>query len=155
FTFASDGRTLITAGRRTGLNFWALPGLTNQSFVKGVTVAEGRFNTNNLVCLANGKGMVVGTPDNGVIFTDRHGTRAPRDPIKEGKDQPVKLAVDAKGERLAVAWTGAGITVHVVATGVLLDRFKDSGGPFALSPDGRWLARAENSDIVLVPIASQ
>ena len=63
-----------------------------------------------------------------------------------------------------MAWTdGAGFTVHDVASGALLDRFKDSPfalgpeqfiTPFALSPDGRWLARQENADIVLQPIAS-
>ena len=42
-----------------------------------------------------------------------------------------------------------------MASGALLDKFKDSGTPFALSPDGRWLARVENADIVMLPIASK
>src|SRR5207249_11698901 len=64
--------------------------------------------------------------------------------------------ITADGQRIAVAWTGGGgITIHDVASGALVDRFKDSHVPFALSPDGRWLARAENDDIVLLPIASR
>ena len=155
FTFSPDGRALVTAGQKTGLDFWELPGRTHRSFVRGVTAFDARFNAHNLVYLAEGQGLAIGTRDNGVVFTDQYGVRSPRAPITEGKDQPVTLAIDARGERLAVAWSGAGVTIHDVATGTLLDRFKNSGSPFALSPDGRWLARAENADIVLVPIASK
>ena len=41
---------------------------------------------------------------------------------------------------------GAGITVHDVTNGALLDKFKDAGAPFALRPDGHWLARAEGAE---------
>ena len=52
-----------------------------------------------------------------------------------------------------MSWNdGGGITVHDVSGGTLLERFDES--PFALSPDGRWLARAELADVVLHPIAS-
>jgi WD40 repeat protein len=151
FTFSPDGRTLLTAGFQKGLDFWDVPGNAHLSFVEGLTVSQSGFD--RAVYLPDGQGLAVGTRDHGVVFTDKHGIRTPRVPITQGSSQPTKLAIDAKGQRIAVAWTGdAGITVHDVATGALLERFKDSA--FALSPDGRWLAREENSEIVLLPIAS-
>jgi len=155
FTFSPDGRTLLTAGTKTGLNFWDVPGQAHLSCVDGLTVSG--FDLDKALYLPDGQGLVVGTRE-GVVFTDAQGARTPRTPrapITQGKSQPARLVLDAAGQRIAVAWTdGAGITVHDVATGALLDQFKDSPAPFALRPDGRWLARAENSDIVLLPIAS-
>ena len=53
------------------------------------------------------------TRDHGVVFTDTHGIRTTRAPITQGSSQPTRLAIDADGHRIAVAWTeGAGITVH-------------------------------------------
>jgi WD40 repeat protein/tRNA A-37 threonylcarbamoyl transferase component Bud32 len=151
FTFSSDGQTLLTAGLRTGLDFWNLPGICHLSSVESLTVSDSGFD--NAVYLANGQGLAVGTRDHGVVFTDTHGSCAARAPITQGSSRPTKLAISARGQRIAVAWTdGAGITVHDVASGRLLDKFK--GSPFALSPDGRWLACQESSDIVLRPIAS-
>jgi WD40 repeat protein len=40
-----------------------------------------------------------------------------------------------------------------MASGTLLEKSK--GSHFALSPDGRWFARLENSELVLLPIASE
>src|SRR5262249_14308277 len=78
-----------------------------------------------------------------------------RAPITQGSSQPTRLAISGNGQRLAVAWTdGAGTTVHDAASGALLGRLQDSNPTFALSPDGKWLARAENGDIVLLPIPS-
>jgi serine/threonine protein kinase/WD40 repeat protein len=151
FTFSLDGRTLLTAGFQRGLDFWDVPGNGHLSFVEGLTVSQAGFD--KAVYLPDGHGLAVGTRDHGVVFTDKHGIRTPRAPITQGASQPTKLAIDAEGQRIAVAWTGgAGITVHDVASGALLERFSDSA--FALSPDGRWLAREENSEIVLLPIAS-
>jgi eukaryotic-like serine/threonine-protein kinase len=96
----------------------------------------------------------VGTRDYGVVFTDAHGIRANRVAITQGSSQPTELAVSTDGKRIAVAWTNdGGITIHDVASGALVNRFERS--PFALSPDGRWLAHTESSDIVLRPIASR
>ena len=55
-----------------------------------------------------------------------------------------------------MSWTdGAGITVHDTASGTLLQTFDGSGNsPFAVSPDGGWLARHELAEIVLHPIGS-
>ncbi len=54
-----------------------------------------------------------------------------------------------------MAWAGAaGITVHDAASGSLLNRFQGSNPTFALSPDGKWLAREEDSDLVLLPVAA-
>jgi WD40 repeat protein len=90
-----------------------------------------------------------------VVFTNAQGIRTSRAPITQGSSRPRRLALSAGGERIAVAWAdGAGITVHDAASGALLDRFKDSSPIFAISPDGKWLARPEGSDIVLLPIAS-
>ena len=151
FTFSPDGRTLLTAGSKTGLEFWDVPGNCHLSSVPGLTVSEAGFE--KAVCLPDGKGLALGTRDHGVVFTDTHGIRTARPPITHGSCQPTKLVTNADGERIAVAWTdGAGITVHDLASGVLLESFTDS--PFALSPDGRWLARQESSEIVLLPIAS-
>jgi serine/threonine protein kinase/WD40 repeat protein len=152
-TFGLDGRTLLTANPKAGLDFWDVLGKCHLSSLEDLTVGDdvGRFD--KAVYLPDGQGIAVGTRDHGVVFADTQGVRTDRAPITQGSSQPTKLAISANGRRIAVAWTGgAGITVHDAASGALLDRFKDSA--FALSPDGRWLARQENSDIVLLPIAS-
>jgi eukaryotic-like serine/threonine-protein kinase len=151
FAFSLDGCTLLTAGNRTGLDFWDVPRNRHRSAVEGLAVSESAFDT--AVYLPDGKGLAVATRDHGVVFTDTQGIRTARAPITLGNSQPTKLAISASGQRIAVAWTdGGGITVHDAASGALLETFKDS--PFALSPDGRSLARCENSEIVLLPIAS-
>jgi WD40 repeat protein len=135
-----------------------------------LTVAQDANKFDKVVYLPDGQGLAVATLDRGVVFTDTQGNRTGRAPITQGSSQPTKLALStlltlhsppaAEGEGrvrgvLAVAWTeGAGITVHDAASGALLDQFKDANPPFALSPDGKWLARQENGDIVLLPIAS-
>ncbi len=150
--FSSDGQTLLTAGPKTGLEFWDLAGNSHRSSVGGLTVSESWSDVAGY--LPDGKGLVVGTRDYGVVFTDADGTRTNRAAITQGSSQPTELAVSADGKRIAVAWTNdGGITIHDVASGALVDRFERS--PFALSPDGRWLARVERSDIVLRPIASR
>jgi serine/threonine protein kinase/WD40 repeat protein len=157
FTFSPDGRNLLTADRQTGLDFWDLPGNQHQSFVESARVSD-RLTPHDLhdrvVYLANGQGLIVGT-DQGVIFTDLHGSRTPHAPITQQDSKPTKLSLSADGQRIAVAWTGsAGTTVHNVASGALLARFKDANPILALSPDGNWLGRLENDDIVLLPIPS-
>jgi serine/threonine protein kinase/WD40 repeat protein len=154
FTFSPDGRTLLTADRETGLDFWDVPGNRHLSSVKDVKLADGSFKFDKAVYLPNGQGLAVGS-DQGIVFTDEHGIRTSRAPITQGSSKPIKLAISANGQRIAVAWTdNAGTTVHDAASGALLVRFKDADPTFVLSPDGRWLARQENSDIVLQPIAS-
>ncbi len=151
FTFGADGRTLLTAGYRTGVEFWDVQGKRHLSSVPGLTVDESGFD--NALTLPDGQGFALGTRDHGVVFADSHGKRTDRVPITHGTSQPTKLAISSSGHRIAVAWTGgAGIAVYDTASAALLDTFKES--PFALRPDGRWLARHENSEIVLVPIAS-
>ncbi len=151
--FSPDGRTLITADPKTGLDYWDVPEKHHLFSVDGLRVSE-KSRSDQVVYLPDGQGLAVATCDHGVVFTDTRGTRTSRAAITQGKSQPTKLAINANGQqRIAVAWSGgAGITVHDVASGALVARFKDS--IFALSPDGRWLAVQENSDIVLLPIAS-
>jgi serine/threonine protein kinase/WD40 repeat protein len=148
FTFSPDGRTLLTAGRKMGLDFWDIVECRHLAYVPGVAVSGS--TADSAVYLADGHGLVVGTRDQGVVFTD---SGAPRPPITQGSSQPAKLELAANGQRLAVAWTGAaGITVHDMAGGAPVVTFKDANTCFALSPDGRWLARQENFEIVLLPI---
>ncbi len=81
--------------------------------------------------------------------------RHPNDPrpISRGSSRPKELDIDAAGHWIAVGWTEpAGITVHDAVTGALAGTFEDS--PFALSPDGRWLARTERGIVVLEPLGS-
>jgi WD40 repeat protein len=152
FAFSPDGRTLLTACGDSRLEFWDLPAKTRLSSAKGLAVPESGFD--KVLYLPGGSSLALSTRDHGVVFTDSRGARSSRAAITRGKSQPVKLAASARGDRLAVAWTGsAGITVHDLATGALLERFP--GSPFALRPDGRWLACSENSEIALVPIASK
>jgi serine/threonine protein kinase/WD40 repeat protein len=151
--FSPDGRTVVTAGIQGGLDFWDLASRTHRSFVKGLTVGQGGLDT--VVYLPDGQGLLVGTREHGVVFTDMHGVRTDRAPITQGSSHPIRLAIDAGGQRIAVAWTGGGITVHDLASGAILEKFQDNTAPFAFSPDGRWLARSENTDIVLLPIASK
>jgi serine/threonine protein kinase/WD40 repeat protein len=152
FTFSPDGRTLLTADHKTGLDFWDVRRKRHLSSVDGLRVSEKSGFDQVVVYLPDGQGLAVGTRD-GVVFTNRRGIRTTRAPITQGSSQPRKLAIDASGKRIAVAWSdGAGITVHDLVSGALLGKFGDS--PFALSPDGRWLAVQENADIVLLPIAS-
>jgi serine/threonine protein kinase/WD40 repeat protein len=153
-TFSPDGRTLVTACPKTGLDFWDVPSNRHLSSVQGLTVSPDADRLDKAVYLANGQGLAVATSDRGVVFADTQGVRTTRAPITQGSSQPTRLAIAVNGQRLAVAWTDGGITIHDTASGALLHRFKDSAVPFALSPDGRWLARQENSDIVVLPIAA-
>jgi eukaryotic-like serine/threonine-protein kinase len=169
-TFSPDGRTLLTACPATGLDFWDVPGNRHLSSVEGLAVGQDANPFDKAVYLPDGQGLAVATRDGGVVFTDMQGSRTTRAPITQGSSRPIRLAIStpltlpsppaAGGEGrvrgvLAVAWTeGAGTTVHDSASGALLERFKDANPTFALSPDGKWLAREENADIVLLPIAS-
>jgi serine/threonine protein kinase/WD40 repeat protein len=153
FAFTPDGRTVVTAGVQHGLDFWEMPRNVHRSFVPGLIVDQA--GSDNLACLPGGQGLVVGTRNQGILFTDMQGNRIKRDPITHGSSTPRKLAIDAVGKRIAVAWTGGVITVHDLASGKVIEQFKDTTAPFVLSPDGRWLARSENQELVLLPIASK
>jgi WD40 repeat protein/serine/threonine protein kinase len=154
-TFSPDGRTLLTASPKAGLDFWDVLGKRHRSFVEDLTVGPDADRFDKAVYLPDGQGLAVATRDRGVVFTDTQGNRTPRDPITQGSSQPARLEISGNGQRLAVTWTGCiGTTVHDASSGAVLDRFKDAHPTFALSPDGKWLAREENADIVLLPIAS-
>jgi serine/threonine protein kinase/WD40 repeat protein len=148
--FSPDGRTLLTADSKTGLTFRDVPGNRDLSTVAGLAVSKSGFD--RALYLPGGQGLVVATRDQGVVFTDAKGARTSRAPITQGSNQPTRLALSANGQRLAVVWGGAGITVHDTASGALLVKLK--GSHFALSPDGRWLARLENSELALLPIGT-
>jgi eukaryotic-like serine/threonine-protein kinase len=151
FSFSPDGRTLLTAGHQTRLDFWDVYAKRHIASADGLAVTEPGFD--KAAYLPDGRGLVLATRDSGVVFTDERGIRTPRVPITQGASKPIKLAVAAKGQRIAVSWADAsGITVHEADSGTLIERF--DGSPFALSPDGRWLARQEQGDIVLHPIGS-
>ena len=160
--FSPDSRTLVTASIRTGLDFWDVRGHRHLYSAGGLKVSEGSsvgelgFGSYKAVYLGDQQGLAVATQDQGVVFTDGRGIRTSRAPITSGAIRPIRLAIDAKGERIAVNWTdGGGITVHDVASGTLLERFAWSDrAPFALSPDGGWLARQELADTVLHRIGS-
>jgi WD40 repeat protein len=160
--FSPDGGTLVTAGLRTGLDFWDVRGRRHLSSAQGFLVSEGTSATevgcgfDKALYLAHDQGLAVATHDDGVIFTDAHGVRTARAPIKRGASRPIRLAIAGGGQRIIVSWThGAGITVHDTASGTLLQAFDGSGdAPFAVRPDGRWLARQERSDVTLRPIGS-
>jgi serine/threonine protein kinase/WD40 repeat protein len=149
-SFSSDGRTLLTAGSKTGLDFWDVRGNCHLFSVQ--TLAVNKSAQDRAVYLPDGQGLAVATRDHGVVFTDAKGARTSRAPITLESNQPAKLVINANGQRLGVHWSGAGITVHDLASGALLERF--TGSHFALSPDGRWLARLEKSELLLLPIAS-
>jgi serine/threonine protein kinase/WD40 repeat protein len=151
FGFSDDGRILVTGGQKTGLEFWDVAEESYRSSAEGLAVSESFCD--KTVYLPDGQGLAVATRDHGVVFTDAHGNRTGRAPITQRSSRPWKLALSADGRRIAVAWTnGAGVTVHDTASGVLLERFDE--GPFALSPNGQWLARPEFIGIVLRPISS-
>jgi len=154
--FSRDGRTLVTTSHKTGLDFWDVHGQRHLASVEGLGVTEPRWRFNKAVYLARDQGLAVATQDHGVVFTDGRGIRTPRAPITRGASKPITLSIGAKGQRIAVEWTdGGGITVHDAASGTLLQRFDGfDNSPFALSPDGRWLARQESADVVLHPIGS-
>jgi serine/threonine protein kinase/WD40 repeat protein len=149
-SFSPDGGTLLTASSSTGLDFWDVREQRHLSSVPGLTVPKARDD--RAVYLPEGQGLAVATSKQGVVFTDTQGVRTARAPITNGSRQPTKLVLSGNGQRLAVVWAGGGITVHDTTSGVLLEQFK--GTHFALSPDGRWLARLENSELVLLPLAT-
>jgi WD40 repeat protein len=149
--FSPDGRTLVTAGPGTGIDFWDVRGNRHLSSAAGLAVSKS--GADRAVYLPDGQGLAVATSDQGVVFTDLKGARIPRAPITQGSSQPSKLAICANGQRIAVGWAGAGITVHDLAGGTLL--LKSKGSHFALSPDGRWLARLENDELVMIPVGSE
>jgi WD40 repeat protein len=158
--FSSDGLTLVTASLQSGLDFWDLRQHRHLSCANGLSVSEGisarevGLGYPKAVYLAHDQGLAVATQDQGVVFTDARGFRTARAPITRGASKPIKLTIDANGRRIAVSWTdGGGITVHDAASGTLLEQFDASGNPpFAISPDGAWLARVELGDVALHPI---
>ena len=144
--FSPDSRSLVTVRFEKGLDFWDVRGQRHLAAVKDLKVTD--TECDQVVYLPLGQGLAVATRDRGVVFTYMNFTSVTRAAITRGARQPTRLAIDADGHRIAVAWTdGGGITVHDTATGALLDTFKDS--LFALSPDGHWLARQENDLVVL------
>jgi WD40 repeat protein len=148
-----DGRTLITAGFTRGLDFWDVRGQWHLGAVRDLNVSH-VYETTPVAFLPEARGMAVATRDHGVVFTDMRGIRTTRAPITRGSSRPKALAVDADGRRIAVAWNEpAGIAVHDAADGALVGSFADSS--FALSPDGRWLARTEQEVVVLQPLGSR
>ncbi len=148
--FSPDGRTLVTADYDRGLDFWDLPGQRHLATVNDLKVTD--TECDQVVYLPDGQGLAVATRDRGVVFSDPQGLRTTRPSITRGASQPARLEIDGDGRRIAVSWmNGAGITLHDLAGGALLDEFKDS--PFALSPDGRRLARLEDGMVVLHAIA--
>src|SRR5579883_343034 len=154
FTFSPDGRIFLTADRQAGLDFWDVRGNRHLSSVESLTVSEGTTTHDKVLYLPDGQGLAVAT-DQGVVFTDAHGIRSSRAPITQGSSKPMKLSMIANGRRIAIGWTGgAGITVHDAASGDLLVRFANANPSFVLSPDGKWLAGQESSEIVLLPTAS-
>src|SRR5262249_26490110 len=89
--FSPDGRTLVTAGHKAGLDFWDVPGKCHLSAVEGLTVsAVSRFD--QVVYLPDGQGLAVATPERGVVFTDTQGNLSTRAPITQGSSQPTRLA---------------------------------------------------------------
>jgi serine/threonine protein kinase/WD40 repeat protein len=152
FGFSTDGRTLLTAGTKSGLDFWDVAARTHRASVDGLAVSNAGFDT--VAYLPDGQGLAVATADRGIVFTDTNGVRTSREAITQGSSQPTRLSVDAGGKRIAVSWSGGGVTVHELATGAVLEKFPESTSPSVLSPDGRWLARSEGSEIVLLPVAS-
>jgi WD40 repeat protein len=150
FTFSPDGRTLITAGVRRGLDFWDVRGQRHLAAAHGLNVSD-VYDKTLVAFLPQVRGLAIATRNHGVVFTDTRGVRTTRAPITRGSSKPKELAIDAQGRWLAVAWTKpAGITVHDATTGALVGIFEDS--PFALSPDGRWLARTEQGVVLLHPL---
>ena len=121
--------------------------------MESLKVNGGEITHDRIVYLPDGQGIAVGT-DQGVVFTDPRGIRTSRKPITHASSKPAKLSISADGRRIAVAWNGAGTTIHNLATGDLLNTFKDAGPSLVLSPDGKWLAGQENADIVLLPVDS-
>ena len=149
--FSPDGKTLVMAGHQRGLDFWDVRRQKHLASAESLTVSDAGLD--QVVYLPQDQGLAVATRDHGVVFTDTRGIRTNRVPIIRAPFQPIKLAVSADGRRIAVAWSdGTGITVHDTVTGALLEKF--AGSPFALSPDGGWLARQERTDAVLHQIGS-
>jgi eukaryotic-like serine/threonine-protein kinase len=159
--FSHDGRVLVSASINDGLDFWDARGRRHLFSARGLTVSEGSnpgelgFAFHRALYLAHDHGLAVATQDDGVVFADARGIRTSKAPITRGASRPMRMASDALGRRIAVSWTDeGGITVHDTESGTLLQRF-DGGNrsPFALSPDGGWLACHELDEVVVYPIA--
>jgi eukaryotic-like serine/threonine-protein kinase len=150
--FSPDGRTLISGGFTRGLDFWDMRGQRHLAAAHGLKLTD-VYEKSLVAFLPDARGLAVATRDHGVVFTDTRGNRTARAPITLGSSRPKELAIDADGHWIAVAWTEPpGITVHDAVSGALVGRFEDS--PFALSPDGRWLARTEQGVVLLQPLGS-
>jgi WD40 repeat protein len=152
FNLSPDGRTLVTAGFRRGLDFWDVHEHRQLAAASGLNVPD-IYEKTMIAFLPESRGMAVATRDRGVVFTDARGVRAARPPITRGSSQPKEVAIDAGGHWIAVAWTEpAALTVHDAASGEVAGASEDSA--FALSPSGRWLARVEQQVVVLQPLGS-
>ena len=107
--------------------------------------------------LARDQGLAVATQDRGVVFADVRGVPTSRVPITRGASKPVRMAIDAQGQKMVVSWTdGGGVSVHDTASGTMLERFDGfDDAPFRPHPDGGWLARQEGGDVVVYPFGSR
>lgn len=152
--FSPDGQTLLTARPRAGLDFWNVAG--SRHLLSLDRLGDGHSGSpSKVVYLPDGKGLVIGTSDMGVVFTDAMGVPKDRPPITQGDDQPKALKLSANGQRLAVVWNGeAGTTVHDTDNGEIIWRVEGSNRVVSISPDGRWFARNEGPEIVMRPIES-
>jgi WD40 repeat protein/tetratricopeptide (TPR) repeat protein len=74
-----------------------------------------------------------------VEFLGPSGRPSARPPIFGGAAQPVGLEIARSGHRLAVGWNDGRIEIHD-ETGTPTRSIRANSQPFALSPDGQWLA---------------
>jgi WD40 repeat protein len=156
FAFGPDGQTLATVGSDGGLDFWNVQELKHVAATEGLADKRPRtaWQRDRVLFLPGGQGWAETTPDQGVVFIDSSGKRASRRPITRGSHAASRVTVDAAGNLIGVAWAGAGVTVHDLASGKMLE--ESSGYACALSPDGQWLAHeGPKSEVLLRRIGSK
>jgi len=154
--FSPDGSTLATADQAGTLLLWDLASLRPRVTVRVDIDNRAWSRWDRLIRYLPDGTLACCTRDEGVVYLGPDGTRSPRPPIRSGVARPIGLSVDRRGERIAVAWDDATVTVCQVTDGQILRRVDGySGDALAISPDGRTLALGEPAHVHLFAVDDQ
>ena len=153
FTFSPDGRTLLTAGRKTGLDFWDVPGNRHLSSVEGLAVGKSTVQT-RLCTFPTGRALPWGPAITASCSRTRMASArpAPRSPRDRASRQSWRSAPTDNGSR----WPGPRRRDHGPRCGQRRPPGRSSRAPTSRSaPTGDGSLAWRTPNIVLLPIASE
>ena len=138
--FSPDGRTLITAGFTRGLDFWDVRGRRHLAAVRGLNVTD-VYETTLVAFLPGGSGSGRRDPRSR-RRVHRHATASARPAPRSPGDRASRRSWPSTPMGIGSPWPGPSPPESPSTTRPAAPSSAGSRTPpFALSPDGRWLAR--------------